>query len=119
MRRIVKWIGNVLAILLALHMKLAGPGMAVPELEAMPPALGVVLPSGSRLEGGMASVMLAMEGPADKLVTSGSLALRKTRLVGFDLPKKMAAIEKLAGIKAGPDTEIETLSADVRVAPEP
>jgi AsmA protein len=101
-----------------LNMKLAGPGMPVPELETLLPALGVVLPSGSRLEGGTASVILAMEGPADKLVTSGSLALNNTRLMGFDLSKKMATLEKLAGIKGGLDTEIQTLSADVRVAPD-
>jgi AsmA protein len=92
--------------------------MPVPELETLLPALGVVLPAGSRLEGGTASVMMAMEGPADQLVTAGSLALNNTKLTGFDLPKKMASIEKLAGIKAGPDTEIQTLSADVRVAPD-
>jgi len=103
---------------LILNLKLEGPKMPVPELEALLPALGVVLPAGSRLQGGTASVMLAMEGPADKLVTSGSLALNDTRLTGFDLPKKAASIEKLAGIKGGPDTEIQTLSANVRVAPE-
>src|SRR5205809_6641506 len=98
-----------------LNMKLAGPHMPMPELEALLPALGVVLPAGSRLEGGTASVMLAMEGPADKLVTSGSLALNNFRLRGFDLTKKMAAIERLAGINGGPDTEIQTMSAGVRV----
>jgi AsmA protein len=103
---------------MVLNMKLAGPNMAVQELEALLPALGVVLPSGSRLEGGAASVELAMQGPADKLVTTGSLALNNTRLAGFDLPKKMATIEKLAGIKAGPDTDIQTLRATVRVAPD-
>jgi hypothetical protein len=46
------------------------------------------------------------------------VALNNTRLVGFDLPKKMASIEKLAGIKEGPDTEIQTLSANIRSAPE-
>ena len=101
-----------------LNLNLAGPNMPVPELEAMLPALGVVLPAGSRLEGGTASVMLTSDGPADKLVTSGSLALNNVRLTGFDLPKRMASIEKLAGIKSGPDTEIQTLSANVRVAPE-
>ena len=59
-----------------------------------------------------------MEGPADRLVTTGSLSLNDTQLVGFNLPKKMASIEKLAGIKEGPDTEIQVLSADVRWAPE-
>jgi AsmA protein len=101
-----------------LNMKLAGPSMPVPELEALLPALGVVLPAGSRLEGGTANVELAMEGPAAALVTIGSLALNNTTLTGFDLPKKMASIEKLAGIKGGPDTQIETLSADVRMVPE-
>ena len=103
---------------MVLHMKLAGPEMPVQELESLLPALAVVLPAGTRLEGGTASVMLAMEGPADKLVTSGSLALKNTRLTGFDLSKKMAGIEKLAGIRSGPDTEIQILGADIRVAPE-
>jgi hypothetical protein len=101
-----------------LNLTLAGPNMPVPELETLLPALAIVLPAGSRLEGGTASVMLAMDGPAAKLVTSGSLALNSTWLRGFDLPKRMAAIEKLAGIKGGPDTEIQTLSANVRVAPD-
>ena len=101
-----------------LNLTLAAPNMPVPELEALLPALGVVLPAGSRLDGGSLSAMLRMEGPADKLVTSGSLAVNDTRLMGFDLPKKMATIEKLAGIKGGPDTEIKTLSASVRVAPD-
>jgi hypothetical protein len=78
----------------------------------------VVLPAGSRLQGGTASVALAMEGPANRLVTSGSLSLNGTKLTGFDLPKKMSTIERLAGVKGGPDTEIQTLSADVRVAPD-
>jgi AsmA protein len=101
-----------------LNMKLAGPAMPVTELEALLPALGIVLPAGSRLKGGTTTVMLAMQGPADKLVTTGSLALNNTKLTGFDLPKKMASIEKLAGIKSGPETEIQTLSANVRVTPE-
>jgi AsmA protein len=101
-----------------LNVKLAGPGMPVQELEALLPALGIVLPSGTSLKGGTASANLSMEGPADRLVTSGSLSLNDTRLVGFDLPKKMASIEKLVGIKAAPDTEIQVLSANVRSSPE-
>jgi AsmA protein len=103
---------------MVLDLKLSGPNMPVQELEAMLPAMGVVLPSGTSLQGGSASANLSMEGPADRLVTTGSLSLNNTRLVGFDLPKKMASIEKLAGIKSGPDTEIQTLSANVRAAPE-
>jgi AsmA protein len=101
-----------------LNLTLAGPNMPVAELETLLPALGVVLPAGSKLEGGTANVMLTMEGPSNRLVTSGSVAMNGTRLTGFDLPKKMATIEKLAGIKGGPETEIQMLSANVRVAPD-
>src|SRR5262249_440851 len=51
-----------------LHMTLAGSAMPVPELAAMLPALGVVLPAGSSLQGGTASLLLTMEGPADRLI---------------------------------------------------
>jgi AsmA protein len=101
-----------------LNMKLAGPNMPVQELEAILPAMGIVLPAGTSLRGGAASASLSMEGPADRLVTGGSLVVNNTRLAGFDLSRKMSSIEKLAGIKAGPDTEIQTLSATVRAAPE-
>lgn len=103
---------------MVVNLKLAGPDMPVQELEGILPALGVVLPAGTSLQGGNASAELAMEGPADRLVTSGSLSVNNTRLVGFDLPKKMASIEKFAGIKAGPDTEIQVLSANLHSAPE-
>ncbi|HEV2201555.1 MAG TPA: AsmA family protein [Bryobacteraceae bacterium] len=103
---------------MVLSLKLVGPDMSVPELEGLLPALGIVLPAGTSLQGGTASTNLSMEGQADRLVTAGSLALNNTRLVGFDLPEKMASIEKLAGIRASPDTEIQTLSANVRSAPE-
>ena len=103
---------------MVVNLKLSGPNMPVGELETLLPALGVVLPAGTRLDGGTMTVALAMEGPADKLVTAGSLAVEHTKLTGFDLPRKMASIEKLAGIKAGPDTEIDTLGATVRVTPE-
>jgi AsmA protein len=101
-----------------LKMNLSGPNMPVPELAAMLPALGVVLPSGSSLEGGTAGAKLTLEGPVGQLVTSGSLGLSNTRLTGFDLGSKMAAIVQLAGIRAGRDTDIQTLSANVRVTPE-
>jgi AsmA protein len=103
---------------MVLSMKLAGPEMPLPELEAMLPSVGVVLPAGASLKGGTATVELSMNGPADRAVTAGSLSLNNTRLVGFDLSKKMSSIEKLAGIKAGPDTDIQTLSANIRSSPE-
>jgi AsmA protein len=97
---------------------LFGRGMAIPELEAMLPALNVELPQGSSLQGGTASVRLAVAGAFDRLTGKGSLSLDRTRLVGFDLGGKMAVIEMLAGIKRSPNTDIETLSVNVATNPE-
>ncbi|HWC97857.1 MAG TPA: AsmA family protein [Candidatus Sulfopaludibacter sp.] len=100
------------------NLKLNGPNMPVQELAALLPALGVVLPLGSTLQGGTASALLTVEGPADRLVSGGSLAVKDTKLVGFNLSKRMGTIEKLAGIQSGNDAEIQELSANVRVTPE-
>ena len=48
----------------------------------------------------------------DRLVSSGSLSIENARLAGFDLGAKMSTIERLAGIKTGPNTEIQVLSAE-------
>jgi AsmA protein len=98
-----------------LHLNLAGPSMPVAELAAMLPALGIALPAGSSLKGGTAEVKLAMEGPAEKLVTTGSVALNNTTLANFDLGRKMSVIETLAGMKQSPDTEIQNFSATLRM----
>jgi len=101
-----------------LNMKLAAPGMPVDELVAMLPALGVVLPSGSSLKGGTLSTTLDIVGPVDKLVITGPIKLADTRLAGFDLGSKLSAVSALAGKKSsGPDTAIQNLSTNVRVAP--
>jgi AsmA protein len=94
----------------------SGPNMAVPELAALLPAMDIVLPAGSSLQGGTASARLTMEGPTEGLVTSGSVGLRDTRLAGFNMGAKMATVEKLAGIPGGPNTDIQTFTANLRVA---
>jgi len=101
-----------------LNMKLNAPGMPVDDLEAMLPALGVVLPSGSSLKGGTLSTDLTIAGPLDKLVITGPIKLANTQLAGFDLGSKMSAISKLNGAKTGNDTSIQNLSTNARVAPE-
>jgi AsmA protein len=102
-----------------LNMKLSGQGMPVDELEAMLPALGVILPSGSSLKGGTLSTALAIAGPVDKLVIAGPLKLSDTKLAGFNLASKMSAISALTGSQqSGSDTSIQNLSTDARVAPE-
>ena len=99
-------------------LRLSAQGMPVDELVAMLPALGVVLPSGSSLKGGTLSTTLAINGPADKLVIAGPIKLSNTKLAGFNLASKMSAISALTGTKSDPDTSIQNLSTDARVAPE-
>jgi AsmA protein len=102
-----------------LNMKLNAPDMPVQDLEAMLPALGVVLPSGSQLKGGTLSTELGIEGPIDKLVITGPVRLANTKLAGFDLGQKLGALSAFAGkAVSNPDTTIENFSASARVAPE-
>ena len=102
-----------------LNLKLSAPDMPVDELEAMLPALGVVLPSGSQLQGGTLSTELGISGPMDKLVITGPVRLANTKLAGFDLGSKLGALSAFTG-KAAPsrDTSIQNASLNARVAPE-
>ena len=102
-----------------LDMKLDGPGMSADELQAMLPAMGIVLPSGSQLRGGTLSVSDTIVGPADKLVITGPVKLSNTKLANFDIGSKLSAVSALSGKPAGGnDTSIQNASANVRVAPE-
>ncbi len=96
----------------------SGAQMAVPELASMLPALDIVLPAGSSLQGGTARAKLNIEGPIDALVISGPVGLSNTRLAGFNMGAKMAAVETLAGIPGGPNTDIENFGAAIRIAPQ-
>ncbi|HYW38606.1 MAG: AsmA family protein [Bradyrhizobium sp.] len=102
----------------SIHTTLKGQAMPVDDLEAMLPALGVVLPTGSRLQGGTLSVELDSAGPLDKLVSTGWVKMSNTALAGFNLGSKLSAISALTGKQTGNDTTIENLSSDVRYAPE-
>jgi AsmA protein len=101
-----------------LKLNLNGSNMAATDIAAMLPALGLTLPAGSSVQGGTLNVKLAAEGPADKLVTSGNLALSNFKLAGFNLGQKMETVEKLAGMKSSNDMDVETAATDVRMAPD-
>jgi AsmA protein len=101
-----------------LNMKLNAPGMPVDDLEAMLPAVGVILPSGSSLKGGTLSTDLGIAGPVEKPLITGPIRLAQTRLAGFNLGSKLSAISALSGAQTGSDTSIQNLSTDARVAPD-
>jgi len=102
----------------SVNMKLNGDGMPVDDLEAMLPALGVVLPPKASLKGGDLNVHLAIVGPVDKLVITGTVKMENTALANFDLGSKLSSISALAGKQTGNDTTIKNFSSDVRVAPD-
>ncbi len=89
------------------------------NLEAMLPALGVVLPPKSSLKGGTLATNLTIAGPVDKLVTTGTIKLENSALAGFNLGSRLSAISALSGKSAGSnDTSIQNFSSDVHVAPD-
>jgi len=101
------------------HMKVNGSQLPVKDMEGLLPAVGVGLPSGASLEGGTININLALEGPVDRLVTTGTAQVSNTHLKGYDLASKMKVLSALGGLKSSSsDTLIENLSSNVRVAPE-
>ncbi len=102
-----------------LNMKLRAPGMSVDELETFLPAMGVTLPSGSKLSGGTLSADLAITGPLDKLVIAGPVRMSNAKLQGFDMGSKLSALSAFSGKAAGStDTTIQNASLNARIAPE-
>jgi len=100
------------------HMKFIAENMPVQEIQGVLPAFGVVLPAGSSLQGGVVNANLNIDGPIDRLVTTGPVNISNTKLAGFNLGSKMSAMSALAGVKTGSDTLIETMSSQLRVGPE-
>jgi len=78
----------------------------------------VELPRGSSLQGGTLNTSFTVTGPLDKLDIKGTLAVKGTRLANFDLGSKMTTVAKIAGIKMGPNTDFENISADVHDTPQ-
>ena len=95
--------------ILALH--LAAPNLPINQVEALLPAAGVRLPSGSRLQGGTLSANLSITGPSIAPTISGPVEVDNTRLAGFDLSSKIGGLKPVSGSQGG--TEIQKVSADV------
>ncbi|MFZ0734729.1 MAG: AsmA family protein [Candidatus Sulfotelmatobacter sp.] len=99
-------------------LKLAGDNMPVESLEAMLPAVGVVLPPKATLKSGTLTLEAASKGPVDDLVTTGSVKMQNATLGNYDLGSKMSAISAMAGKKTGNDTTIQNLSSDFENSPK-
>ena len=97
--------------------KVQAKDMPARDLQAFLPALGINLPTGASLQAGTLNVDLNASGPADKLITSGSVGLFAAKLAGFDLGSKMSAVSALAGLKTGKDLDIEKLTTNLQMTP--
>jgi AsmA protein len=102
---------------LDVNLKLFGSKMPLTEVASLLPALNIVLPAGAEIVTGTASVNFAAKGPLDKVSTAGTVGVENAKLAKYDLASKMKVIEELAGIKAEPETTIQTLSANVKDSP--
>jgi AsmA protein len=102
----------------SIRTELNGQAMPVDDLQALLPAVGVILPTDSRLKGGTLSLELDSVGPLDKLVSTGWVKMSNTALAGFNLGSKLSAVTALTGKQTGSDTVIQNLSSDVRYSPE-
>jgi AsmA protein len=101
-----------------LHIKVDGQSLPAKDLQAFLPAIGVNLPKGASLQQGTLSTNLNINGPTDKLVTSGNVGLFGAKLAGFDLGSKLSSVSALTGIKTGQDLSIEKLTSNLRIAPD-
>ena len=95
--------------IVALH--LAAPNLPINQVEALLPAAGVRLPSGSRLEGGTLSANLSINGPTTSPAITGPVEVDNTRLAGFDLSSKIGGLKPVSGSQGG--TQIQKVSANV------
>ena len=94
-----------------LNLQVSAPQMPVDAVENLLPAVGIRLPSGSRLEGGTLTAQLAITGTAQAPEIKGPVEVDNTQLAGFDLAQKMQGLKLLNS--AGNATKIQVLKADV------
>ena len=100
-----------------LNMKVDANNLAIGDIEGILPAIGVILPSGARLNGGTASAHMTATGPTNALLTNGTVNVDNTKLTGFDLGSKLSAIAKLAGISSSGETPIQLFASELKMSP--
>jgi AsmA protein len=100
--------------ILALH--LSAPNLPIDQVEALLPAAGVRLPSGSKLQGGTLTANLNITGPSSSPTISGPVEVDNTKLAGFDLSSKIGGLKPVSGSQGG--TVIQTVRANVTSSSE-
>lgn len=103
---------------ITVNARLKGDNMAIDQLAGLLPAFGVILPGGTQLQGGTANADLRLQGPLDRLVTTGPIQVTNAKLSGFNLKSRASGISSLAGMPSASDLLIQALNSRLRVAPE-
>jgi len=101
-----------------LNARLKGDNLPIDSVEGLLPAIGVVLPQGTKLQGGSVSTDLGITGPLDALVTSGPVNVVNSKVEGFNLKSHASALSQFAGLPSANDLIIQALSSKLRVAPD-
>jgi AsmA protein len=96
-------------------MKLVGQSLPIDELQALLPAVGVKLPTGSVLQGGTLTTNLAVNGPLNALVISGPVDVNGTRLAGYNFSAQLKGVAGLAAGNMGDITNIAKMHTDLNV----
>jgi AsmA protein len=102
----------------SINARLKGDGLPINDVAGLLPAFGVILPQGSQLQGGTVNTDLQLQGPLDKLVTTGPIKVENAKLAGFNLKSHASSISALAGMSSASDMMIQLLNSNLRVAPE-
>ena len=103
---------------LVTHLKLSGSQIPLENVQAILAALGIQLPAGSAFKGGTLTANVQMDGPENRLVTTGNAAIANAQFAGFDLGSKLAFIPGLSGLQSGANLAITTLSSQFRISPQ-
>ena len=98
-----------------LALRVSAPSLPIDQVEALLPAAGVHLPSGSKLQGGTLTANLNVSGTANAPTISGPVEVDNTRLAGFDLGSKIGGLKPVSGSQGG--TAIQTLRANINSSP--
>jgi hypothetical protein len=103
---------------LVANLRLTGSQLSMDDVASVLPALGIDLPGGSKLHGGTVNASLALTGPVNRLVTTGTVQVANTTLSGFDLGSKLASLPFLSKMPSAQNLGIVSLSSGLRVSPQ-
>jgi hypothetical protein len=98
------------------NLRLSGSQLSVDDVASILPVLGIDLPGGSKLHGGTVDTDLTLTGPVNRLITTGTVQVANSNLLGFDLGSKLASVPLLSGMPSAQNLGIVSLNSGFRVS---